>query len=222
MTDVSSLAHDPAFFHVVLHHVRRVVSLYGVNPRLYSVFASKQRWLMAQIGFALHHRRDPTDPTTGLTIGVFTETVQAHGVASRNTAAAFLHEMLAYKFLRNRPDRPDKRSRPIEPTEVAERGMWERLAVHLASLDAYDGGTRAQHLPEGSPLVAAAQPLICDAILVSRLKSSSIGPTFELFTWANNGGVVLDHLFSLITDFEPARNVMASARSRPAKWWSAS
>ncbi len=204
MTDVSSLGRDPAFFRIVLQHVRQVVDLYGVNPRLYSVFASQQRWLMAQIGFCLHHRRNPADPATGLTVGAFTEVVQANSVASRNTAAAFLHEMVAYKFLRNRADRPDRRSRPIEPTELAERGMWEWLYVHLATLDRYDGGMRAEMLPAGSTRVATVQPLICDGILASRL-TGSVGPSFDLFTWANNGGVVLDHLFSLIADFDPER-----------------
>ncbi|SIQ24737.1 hypothetical protein SAMN05880582_1011234 [Rhizobium sp. RU20A] len=205
MNDLDRLAHDSKFLRLVLQHVQQVVSLYGVNPRLYSVFASQQRWLMAQIGFSLHHSRDPADPATGLTVSAFTEVVQTNGVASRNTAASFLHEMLAYKFLRHRPDRPDRRSRPIEPTPIAEHGMWEWLAVHLATLDRYDGGKRCDLLPPGAPLVAAVQPRICDAILKSRLRGS-IGTSFDLFTWANNGGVVLDQLFSLIEAFEPGQD----------------
>ncbi len=47
---VKVLASSPAFFGAVLSYARGTVEMYAANPRLASIFASQQRWLMAQSG----------------------------------------------------------------------------------------------------------------------------------------------------------------------------
>ena len=83
---VEALASSPVFFSTVLDYARGMVSMYGDNPRLASIFASQQRWLMAQSGPALHHDRDPQDLSSGLYSGRFINYVVANDIASRNTA----------------------------------------------------------------------------------------------------------------------------------------
>ncbi len=176
--------------------------MFSENPRLTSIFASQQRWLMAQAGLALHYDRDPADPATGLYAGRFVSTAVAHGIASRNTAAAFVQEMLVYRFVRYCDNPPDHRTRPLEPTETAYKAVWKWLNAHLTILDGLDGGSRASLVAYGDPLFALVQPRIAQGILQNHAVRNP-GATFSLFTWANSGGVVMDYLISRITDFDP-------------------
>ncbi len=201
--DAGHLATSPDFFSAMRVCAREMTIMFSENPRLMSVFASQQRWLMAQAGLALHYDRNPADPATDLYAGRFVSTAVAHGIASRNTAAAFIQEMLAYRFVRYSDNPPDRRMRPLEPTEIAYQAVWKWLNAHLAILDGLDGGTRASQVPYGNPLFARIQPRIADGIL----KNHSVrnpGETFNLFTWANSGGVVMDYFISRIGDFNPA------------------
>lgn len=199
---VDALASSAGFFNAVLSYARGMVAMYGANPRLASIFASQQRWLMAQSGLALYHERDPQDPASGLYSGRFIDYIVANEIASRNTAASFTQEMVAYRFARHIADRPDKRARPLEPTEAALDYVWKWLQAHLTILDALDGGTRTVTLEQTPHLFARLQPAIAHA-LVGNDRVRRPGPTFDLFTWVNSGGVVMDDLFSRITTFDP-------------------
>ncbi|WP_312365796.1 hypothetical protein [Ensifer sp.] len=199
---VEALASNAGFFNAVLSYARGMVAMYGANPRLASIFASQQRWLMAQSGLALYHERNPQDPASGLYSGRFIDYIVANEIASRNTAASFTQEMVAYRFARHIADRPDKRARPLEPTEAALDYVWKWLQAHLTILDALDGGARAVALEQAPDVFARLQPAIAHA-LVGNERVRRPGPTFDLFTWVNSGGVVMDDLFSRIAAFDP-------------------
>lgn len=199
---VEALASNAGFFSAVLSYARGMVAMYGANPRLASIFASQQRWLMAQSGLALYHERNPHDPASGLYSGRFIDYIVANEIASRNTAAAFTQEMVAYRFARHIADRPDKRARPLEPTEAALDYVWKWLQAHLTILDALDGGARALVLEQEPDVFAKLQPAIAHALVGSE-RVRRPGPTFDLFTWVNSGGVVMDDLFSRISEFDP-------------------
>lgn len=199
---VEALASSAGFFNAVLSYARGMVEMYGANPRLASIFASQQRWLMAQSGLALYHERDPQDPASGFYSGRFVDYIVANAIASRNTAASFTQEMVAYRFARHIADRPDKRARPLEPTEVALDYVWKWLQAHLTILDVLDGGTRTTAIEQAPDLFARLQPAIAHA-LVGNDRVRRPGPTFDLFTWVNSGGVVMDDLFSRIGLFDP-------------------
>ncbi|HEV7305535.1 hypothetical protein [Ensifer sp.] len=199
---VEALASNPAFFGAVLNYARGMVSMYVENPRLASIFASQQRWLMAQAGIALHHDRDPADASSGLYSGRFIGYVVANGIASRNTAAAFIQEMVAYRFARYAAAPPNRRNRTLEPTEAALDYLWKWMRAHLAILDALDAGARLETLGDDQDGFGRLQStLACGLVGNDRVRRP--GPTFDLFTWVNSGGVVMDDLFSRIATFDP-------------------
>lgn len=198
----SDLAKSSDFFAAMRLLATELTAMFAENPRLMSIFASHQRWLMAQLGISLHYRRDPGDPTKGLYAGRFVASAIDHGIASRNTAAAFIHEMLVYRFARHSDERPDNRMRPLEPTDLALQSVRQWLDVHLAILDQLDGGARAAALAREPALFARLQPAIAQGILENQHVRHP-GATFNLFTWANSGGVVMDSFIAMIDHHDP-------------------
>ncbi|CAN7316144.1 hypothetical protein LJR235_001613 [Pararhizobium sp. LjRoot235] len=199
-------AHDlissNAFFAAMRLLATELTAMFDENPRLMSIFASHQRWLMAQLGLSLHYRRDPGDPAKGLYARRFVAAAVEHRIASRNTAAAFIQEMLAYRFARHSDNPPNNRMRPLEPTDVTVQSVVKWLYAHLSILDHLDGGARAAVLAEDPALFARLQPAIARGILESA-EVRNPGETFNLFTWANSGGVVMDCFIAMIEDFDP-------------------
>ncbi|WP_428429594.1 hypothetical protein [Pararhizobium sp.] len=198
----NDLVCNPVFFAAMQTYARQMTALFAENPRLNSIFASQQRWLMAQLGLSLHYRRDPNDPSKGLYVGRFVATAVDYGIASRNTASAFVQEMLAYRFARPADNPPDRRRRPLEPTDVAVQSVVKWLYAHLTILDMLDGGNRAVTLAENPALFARLQPAIAQGILENHAVRNP-GETFNLFTWANSGGLVMDCFIGLIDTFDP-------------------
>ncbi|MEF0938734.1 hypothetical protein [Rhizobium sp. BR 362] len=195
------LASDLGFFTTVLGCAREMVAAYAENQRMSSIFASQQRWLMAQAGLGLYFGGiDGEQP--GFYARRFVDYILKHEIASHNTALSFIQEMLAYRYMRYLPDPPDKRLRPIEPTETAVEQLSKWLYIHLMALDSLDGGQRTATLVERPGIVAALQPAIAERIIASdRVRHP--GETFDLFTWANSGGVVMDFLISRIGTIDP-------------------
>ncbi|MFS8145709.1 hypothetical protein [Rhizobium sp. BR 249] len=197
-----NLAADDRFSAAILHCANQLLAIYRESPRIASIFAAQQRWLMAHAGFALHYGY-PGDGKRGLYSGRFIDFAVRNDIASRNTAAAFMQEMLAYRFLQAVPG-PDKRTRYLEPTEIAEQHFTRWLLAHMMILDNLDGGERAAKVAaDPSAMMAAIQPLIARAIIDSQAVRSP-GPTFNLFNWANSGGLVMDYLISRLPEFPRA------------------
>lgn len=197
----SDLVSNTVFFAAMQENARQMTAQFAENPRLSSIFASQQRWLMAQLGLSLHYRQE--GPAKGLYAGRFVANAVEYGIASRNTAGAFVKEMLAYRFARLVDNPPDHRMRPLEPTDIAVQSVVKWLYTHLAILDMLDGGERAVALAENPALFASLQPAIAQGILENHAVRNP-GETFNLFTWANSGGVVMDCFIALIKDFDPA------------------
>ncbi|MBB5573264.1 hypothetical protein [Rhizobium paranaense] len=195
------LASDLRFFTIVLGCSREMVAAYVGNPRMSSVFASQQRWLMAQAGLGLHYGGIDGEPP-GFYARRFVDYVLKHEIASHNTALSFIQEMLAYRYMRHLPDSPDKRLRPIEPTEAAVEQLAKWFYIHLMVLDSLDGSQRIATFVERPELVAVLQPTVASRIIASdRVRHP--GETFDLFTWANSGGVIMDYLISRIGTMDP-------------------
>ena len=49
---VEEFLESDAFFALVLEFAREMLAIYRESPRIASIFAAQQRWLMAQLGFA--------------------------------------------------------------------------------------------------------------------------------------------------------------------------
>ncbi|ARQ11058.1 hypothetical protein NXC12_CH03066 [Rhizobium etli] len=198
-----NLAADDRFLAAILHCANQLLAIYRESPRIASIFAAQQRWLLAHAGFALHYGHPDDGQSGGLYSGRFVDFAVKNDIASRNTAAAFMQEMLAYRFLRVVPG-PDKRTRYLEPTEIAEQHFTRWLVTHMMILDSLDGGERADQITAASSAtMAAIQPRIARAIIGSESVRNP-GPTFNLFNWANSGGLVMDYLISRLPQFPRA------------------
>lgn len=181
---------------------RALLGIHEQNSRLASVFATQQRWLMAHAGLALYFSGDRSSENPGLLISRFLDTIGEHAVASRNTADAFLKEMIHYKFVRYVPDLTAKRMRPMEPTEMTLAMLDGWLRIHLATLDALDSGNRQQTYSATPGMLAVVQPKIAFGLLSSNAVREP-EQTFSLFTWLNNGGAVMDWLIAGIAETDP-------------------
>ena len=186
---------NPVLEELVRRQSRALLLAYEANPRVASVFATQQRWLMAHAGLSLYFRRDPLDARKGLTAARFLDEVGKYGIASPNTADAFRLELVKYGILRAMPTAGDKRVRSLEPTQSSLDSLTGWMLLHLSTLDALDGGRRAACFTAGSDMLARLQPLVAAGLLSSQPVREP-ERTFSLFTWLNNGGVVMDWLIS--------------------------
>jgi hypothetical protein len=130
------IAGHPALHGAIRQQSRLLLEAYEANPRLASVFATQQRWLMAQTALALHFRIDAAAQPGGLSAARFFAAIAQHGVASRNTADAFVKEMLKYGYAqRAAAGALDRRTHPLEPTQASIDAVRGWLMVHLSTLD---------------------------------------------------------------------------------------
>lgn len=195
-TEIAGHALFPAIEKQIAEHL---IEIHIKTPRLSRLKASHRKWLMTHALFALALRRREDDPLSGLTATRFIEMVEALDCASRNTATAYLAELVAYKFLRDVPDVPDKRVRVLEPTEITLAGMFSWFRGHMACLDRLDGGSREATTVANPQIFRLAQPIAADLMMADSLwkdPPDSIGH----FLWSDLGGMVLH---DLITRLDP-------------------
>ena len=185
----------PALDACVRRQAQALLLAHQASPRAASPFATQQRWLMSQAALAHYFRNEAHRPGSGVMAERFCDLVLRHGLASRNTAAAFINQMLKYGIVRHIAGSEGKRSRPFEPSQQALALLLNWLAIHLATLDGLDGGQRSAALVAQPELLGRVQPRIADSLLAS---SEVCKPTktFSLFTWVNDGGVVMDRLIA--------------------------
>jgi len=195
------LSQNEHFLSAILHSAHELMAIYDENPRIASIFAAQQRWLLAHAGYALFLGY-PDDPVPALYTGRFVEFAVKHKIASRNTAAAFLKEMAAYRFVRPIAASSDRRITLLEPTETTHEYMARWIYTHLLVLDALDNGDRMARTTASAGSVLRMQPVIAKMILDSESLKNP-GVTFALFNWATSGGVVMDYLISRITEIDP-------------------
>jgi len=187
---------NPALAQAVRRQAEVMAQVHATAPRVASIFATQQRWLMAHVGAAHYFQSLSNGGEPGLLLQTFLELVFQHGLASRNTASAFFSEMLKYGTLRYVDGTEGRRSRPAEPGPAALESLRLWHALHLSTLDALDGGRRAG-LFMGDPhvLMPRIQPLISAGLLAAAVVRDPT-PTFSLFTWVNEGGILMDRLFA--------------------------
>lgn len=175
----------PAFHDAVRSHARALLDAHEAFPRLSSVFASEQRGMMANIGLSLYFQTGMEAGQRSIVLARFVELVERYGVASRNTADAFIKELLKYGYLRHSPAAGDRRVRPLEPTETAMAGVATWAMAHLRTLDELDGGARAEFFMRDPDVLSRLQPHIAHG-LVGEGGQATYPPTLALFAWVNN------------------------------------
>lgn len=194
MTADDILSH-PALERCVRGQAQAMLAIHDASPRTSSPFATQQRWLMSQAMLAAYFRNAAQQTDSGILPARLVDPIVAHALASRNTATAFVSEMLKYGIVRHVAGSEGRRYRPIEPSPMALAVLSHWLGAHLTSLDGLDGGNRSVELRERPALLGAIQPLIADGLLASRAVREPNG-TFSLFTWIDDGGVVMDRLIA--------------------------
>ncbi len=188
------LAH-PALGACVRGQAQALVLTHQASPRTASPFATQQRWLIAQAALALYFRNEATATGSGVLAERVLDQVEQHDLASRNTAAAFLREMLKYDLVRHVAASEGRRHRPLEPSPMTMAALLHWHMVHLATLDGLDGGARGAALRARPAAMGSMQPRIADGLLASSAIRTPDG-TFSLFTWINDGGIVMDRLIA--------------------------
>ncbi len=138
----------------------------------------------------------------GFVLTHYLDAVTEHGIASRNTAHAFVREMIRYEVAAYN-GRQAKGRRPVIVTEATLLAIRMWLTIHLASLDAFDGGARVARLQSEPDLLARIHPLAARRLLVTAPRSVQPGSTFSLFTWTNDGGLIMDKMIAEIEDHPP-------------------
>ena len=194
MTADDILVH-PALAPCVRAQAQSLLMIQEASPRIASLFATQQRWLMAHAALAQYFRSEAKEAGTGLLAERFLESVERHTLASRNTAAAFLKEMLKYDIVRYVENGESKRQRPLMPAPAVLMALFHWHTLHLTTLDGLDGGNRAASFRAKPALLGAIQPLIADALIGSG-EVREPEKTFSLFTWINEGGLVMDRLIA--------------------------
>ena len=192
MTADDILAH-PVLAAAVQSQAQALLLIHQASPRPASPFATQHRWLMAQAALAAYFRNEAQQTGSGLPAQRFVDVIDGHNLASRDTAAVFVNEMLKYGVARHVVGSEGRRRRPIEPSPTTLEVLSHFLLAHLATLDRLDGGARSAVLREQPAMLGALQPLVADGLLASRAVRQPRGP-FSLFTWIDDGGVVMDSL----------------------------
>lgn len=207
------IAGKPALHGFIRQQSQALVRAYEANPRVSAVFATQQRWLMAHAGLMVHFRGSLGEGRKGLTLARLLEKVAEHNIASRNTADAFIKEILKYGVVALLPDAADRRVRLIVPTQAGLDALIGWTYAHLTTLDGLDGGKRVATFSTEENALARLQPVIADGLLASQPVREP-QRTFSLFTWLNNGGIVMDWLISRIGDTDAdAERIPAGAVS---------
>lgn len=190
-----TIASHPSLLRSIQEQSRALIHIYETSPRLAAVFATQQRWLLGHVGLAMHFRHIPGDRSTELTTARFIEVVRRNAVASRNTAEAFLKEMVHYGIAEYLSAGGDGRAHPLRPTATTIATFTGWIHAHLKTLDRIDNGNRLAIFLEHPEMLARLQPLIADGLLASDPVREP-KQTFSLFIWLNNGSIVMDWLMS--------------------------
>ncbi|GEO83130.1 MULTISPECIES: hypothetical protein [Alphaproteobacteria] len=196
LTRAEIVAH-PQFPAIERQIAEHLIGIHLRTPRLSRLKASHRKWLMTHSLFALSLQRRDDDPLSGLTATRFVEIVMKLGAASRNTATAFLAELVAYKFLRDIPDVPDRRVRVLETTETAYDAMASWFMGHMACLDRLDGGSREAMASADQRIFRIAQPYAARHLVEDPLWRDPV-ESIGHFLWSDLGGMVLHDLIARI------------------------
>jgi hypothetical protein len=190
---------EPGCLRVMCGLAKGFMSIHDGLPRASSLFASQQRWLMSHIAISLHYRRSAS-PESGLTFSNFVKEVVGYELASRNTARAFLAEAMQYGFARPIAqeaghDLPNGMA-PVEATEMTIALLAGWFSAHLQALDELGGAPRLPRFSANLPAaLAAMEPVVCRD-LSTCVDVRNPGPVYSLFTWMDQGGLLMDRLMA--------------------------
>lgn len=212
---VEQLLSNPDLHETVRDQSRALLQVNEESPRLAAVFGTQQRWLLGHLAMGQYFTEVARgNPEPVVLMARYLEQVKTLGISSVNTADAFIKEMLVYGI--GQPSQTtDRRNRPFlpSPQTIAATRRW--VFIHLASLDRLDGGKRLDAFEEDETILARLHPEISTrAMICPELRSPP--KTWSLFTWLNNGGIVMDWLMLGVDPVAPGTDrIPTQLRSVP-------
>lgn len=194
----AEISRHPKYHDEVRSHARALLDIHERYPRIGSVAASEQRGMMSNILFGLYFEPG-VEGRRGVVLARFLDQVEARGVASRNTADAFIKEMVKYGYLRHFTRDDDRRLRPLEPTEASMTVFVTWVMEHLRTLDNFDGGGRAGIVASNLEMLSGLQPQIA-VDLVGEGGEAAYPQTLALFAWVNNSKLLTQRILAGMGD----------------------
>lgn len=212
---VEQLLANPDLHETVRDQSRALLRVNDETPRLAAVFGTQQRWLLGHLAMGQYFSEVARgNPEPVVLMARYLEQVKTLGISSVNTADAFIKEMLVYGIAQH-GQTSDRRNRPFVPAPqtIAATRRW--VFIHLASLDRLDGGHRLDRFEADAGVMARLHPEITiRAMIAPELRSPP--QTWSLFTWLNNGGIVMDWLMVGVEPVDPSvQRVRTQLRSVP-------
>lgn len=212
---VEQLLTNPDLHETVRDQSRALLRVNDESPRLAAVFGTQQRWLLGHLAMAQYFQevaRGNPDPV--ILMARYLEQVKTLGISSVNTADAFIKEMLVYGIAQQ-SQTADRRNRPFVPAPMTVAATRHWAFIHLTSLDRLDGGHRLDAFEADEAIMARLHPEIARRALVSP-EFRTPPQTWSLFTWLNNGGIVMDWLMVGVEPVDAsAERVPTQVRSVP-------
>ena len=187
----TDLCYTKEYFAAIQFQSAAFTAVNQQSPRLASLFSTQHRWLMSHIGLSLYFRSQ-LGHYAGFTPSEFLDLVHAWQVASRNTAASFLQEMVHYEIICEKQHPSDRRKKLLAPDAPALSACSIWISTHARTLDALDGGNRSSYVarPNVSRIL---QPLIADGLLSEPTLRQPPSP-FSHFMWVNSGFLITERL----------------------------
>jgi hypothetical protein len=191
---VAEILANPRFAGLVHRLAGGFLAVQNLAPRLASQFSSQQRCLISHATLGAYFR-GLRNGKAGLTRRDVVDLALAHGLSSRNTAAASFAEALHYGIIQ--PVRRDSaRGELVEPAAATLWGLSEWYRLHLAVIDGLDGGSRAPRMQaDGAALVADLEPAVADRFLACPLIRTPPA-TYAVFASVDEGGNLMDRLIA--------------------------
>lgn len=187
--EVERLLAHPRFDRAAHRLAQGFMAVQTAAPRLASQFSTQQRWLLSHAALSQYFRGLKAG-RRGVSRRDFIAAALAHGLASRNTAAAFFAEALQYGLVRQAKTHAGL----VEPAPSTLEALVEWYRIHLAALDSLDGGSRTACLREASAsLLMALEPATADALLSSEAIRVP-PPAYAVLASVDEGGSLMDRL----------------------------
>ncbi len=197
MLAVDNIRSHPQLMAILRNQARAFLDVERAEPKAASIFGTQQRFMLAQLGASMVFR----SRNQGILLTHFMAAAAQHKISSRNTANSFLQEMLQYGLASHGNGISDKRTKPVHMSDYARKMIEVWLSIHLNAIDSVDGKSRAAILTERPEALEFIHPVISDTVLNSQHFRPSKG-TISLFTWMTDGGLIMDRMFSSISDPE--------------------
>lgn len=184
----SAMLSNPNLHDFIRRQANGFLARFSEMPLVARVFASHQRWLLAQIALMIYCESGQIVPAR------FFERVEENSVSSRNTADAFLKEIEAYDII-TAVNSNDRRSRPLVASDMSILAALSWLELHMETLDNFDGGHRKEKFYAAGRDMRKLHPLIATEFLQTpELREQP--KIFDPFVWLNNGNIIIDWLIA--------------------------